>query len=122
VLVPPVPTGDGNSAIRVRNLAIQALAYEKLKPSQIQGLNVADVNLEAGIVHVQSRKRLTPIYVSEVTMKYSQRWLAVHKLLGIADCALFVSLHWTTGRSVPRTRMSVRAIHNVLMNKSERKD
>lgn len=108
---------DTSTARRIRDQAIIALAtLEGLKVGEICKMNVADVDLEAGIVHVSRRcEKQTTVYLSKLACQALTRWLAVRRLLHNGkDDAVFISMHWTAGRSVPGGRISKRGLHQVL--------
>ena len=99
----------------VRDYAILTLVIiHGLRVGEIHRLNVRDVNINGakrGAVRVPSRRdRQCIVPLHEETSQALKAWLAVRQLMQ-PDCeAVFTSLHWTTGRSEPRQRISPRGI------------
>jgi site-specific recombinase XerD len=103
----------------VRDYAILTLVViHGLRVGEIHRLNVRDVNINGaknGAVRVSSRRNqrcIIPLH--EETSQALKAWLAVRRLMQ-PDCeAVFTSLHWTTGRSEPRQRISPRGIRQAM--------
>jgi site-specific recombinase XerD len=103
----------------VRDYAILTLVViHGLRVGEIHRLNVRDVNINGaknGAVRVPSRRdRQCIVPLHEETSQALKAWLAVRQLMR-PDCdAVFTSLHWTTGRSEPRQRISPRGIRQAM--------
>jgi len=103
----------------VRDYAILTLVViHGLRVGEIHRLNVRDVNINGaknGAVRVPSRRgRQCIVPLHEETSQALKAWLAVRQLMQ-PDCdAIFTSLHWTTGRSEPRQRISSRGIRQAM--------
>jgi transposase-like protein len=76
-----------NSNKQIRDKVILLLSYHyNLKPSEIVGLNLQDVNLNAGLITVASRKKgvLADAYLAKTVEKYSKtashlsEWIATN--------------------------------------------
>jgi site-specific recombinase XerC len=98
-------------AKRIRDLALLALVWhDQLTTGQLCQLNLGDVDLAAGCAQVQLRGKRRTLFLARETLPYLQRWLAVRRLYQPLTNALFISLHWTTGRSQPHERLSPRGV------------
>jgi len=100
----------------VRDYALGALhELEGITVAQLRALDVDDVDVEAGMMRLvgrQGREKL--VMISGQPAAGLRRWVAVRHVLGARDPALFISLHWTAGRSQPGTRLSCRGVSEVL--------
>lgn len=116
-LLTSLPVTEVPSPRHIRDMAVLALSvHEQLRIGEIARLNVTDVDLKAGLVHVTGRPphRLTA-FLSQATAQVLSRWLAVRRLVASGrDEAVFISLHWTSGRSIPGTRISRRGLSRIL--------
>jgi site-specific recombinase XerC len=82
-----------------------------LSTGQLVALDISDVNREAQSVRVQHRNhRDENVFLDDLAWKDISRWLAVREMVKPVTLAVFVSLHWTGGRSAPGQRVSTRAI------------
>ena len=106
-----------NSNKQIRDKVILLLSYRyNLKPSEIVGLNLQDVNLHTGLITVPSRKK-GPLALRNDDILAFRQWSAVRQMYqrtDISDCAFLISLHWTLGRSLPYCRLSTRAVNHVI--------
>lgn len=106
-----------NSNKQIRDKVILLLSYHyNLKPSEIVGLNLQDVNLNAGLITVASRKKGVLALRNEDVLAFRQ-WNAIRQMYqrtDISDNAFLISLHWTIGRSLPYCRLSTRAVNHVI--------
>lgn len=101
-------------AVTVRNAAILSLSgFEQLRTGQLQQLNVPDINLDGGTLKVATRGGSRNVFMTDRSLSYLRRWLAVRQLFCPATRACFISLHWTDGRATPNGRLSLRAIYTV---------
>lgn len=100
----------------VRDFALSALhELVGIPVGQLRALEVDDVDLEAGLLRLRGRRgREKLVMLSGPTAAGLRRWVAVRRVLGARDRALFISLHWTAGRSEPGTRMSCRGLSEAL--------
>jgi site-specific recombinase XerC len=117
VMLPLLPATEVPSVQLIRDLAILSLsAYERLRIGEIARLNVSDVDLKAGMVRVATRPtRKAVVFLSQTTSQLLSRWLAARRLVAAGqDEAVFISLHWTSGRSAPGTRISTRGLSQIL--------
>ena len=87
-----------------------------LRPKELVSLNVGDIDMDGGIIHVSSRKRNRHLVIHDQDILSFKRWMSIRKLYSKADPALIISLHWTHGRSAPYQRMSVRGVFQVVEN------
>lgn len=85
-----------------------------LRPNEIASLNICDIDMESGILHVVNRKRNQYLVLCEQDVFYFKRWLAMRKLFSKSSPAFIISLHWTYGRSLPHQRISVRGIFQIV--------
>lgn len=100
----------------VRDYALSALhEFEGVTVAQLRALDVNDVDIEAGAMRLEGRwGREKLVLISGQPAASLRRWVAVRHVLGARDPALFISLHWTAGRSQPGTRLSCRGVSEVL--------
>jgi site-specific recombinase XerC len=99
----------------VRDRVILLLRHKyKLRPSDISALNISDVDLEGGIIHIfrQPKKRI--VVIDECDFLDLRRWSAVRKLYVSGVDAFIISMHWTQGRTEPYKRISVRGVFQVV--------
>jgi site-specific recombinase XerC len=99
----------------VRDLAILRLAIFGLSPAQIVALNVSDVEVTAQAVRLQGRSGRRIIQpLDPDTFAALRRWVALRQMLNPSDSAVFLSLHWTAGRTTPHQRLSRRGLFEVI--------
>ena len=100
----------------VRDYALSALyELEGITVAQLRGLDVDDVDMEAGMLRLAGRRRRGRlVLISGQPVTDLRRWVAVRHALSARDPALFISLHWTAGRSKPGRRLSCRGLSEVL--------
>ena len=102
------------TAKQVRDAALLALScLDRLLTCQLRELNVDDVDLEAGTVKVRTRGGQRLIFLSQQTLPHLRRWLALRRRYQLDTPALFIALHWTSGRGAPHARMSSRGVYAV---------
>jgi site-specific recombinase XerC len=109
---------DSNKQIRDKVIFLLNYRYN-LKPSEIVGLNLKDVNLESGLIAVASKKDGIVALRNEDILAFRQ-WSAIRQMYqrtDSSDNALLISLHWTLGRGLPYSRLSTRAV-NYVINRS----
>lgn len=100
----------------VRDYALSALhELEGITVAQLRALDVDDVDVDAGTMHLAGRRgREKLVMIAGQPAAGLRRWVALRRALVARDAALFISLHWTTGRSQPGTRLSCRGLSEVL--------
>ena len=106
---------DNNKQIRDKVILLLTYRYN-LKPSEIVGLNLRDVNLDTGLITIASKKKGTIVLRNEDILPFRQ-WSAVRQMYqrtDFSDNAFLISLHWTLGRSLPYCRLSTRAVNHVI--------
>ena len=106
---------DSNKQIRDKIILLLNYRYN-LKPSEIVGLNLEDVNLNTGLITVPTRKKEIVALRNEDILAFRQ-WSAVRQMYqrgDVSDSPFLISLHWTLGRSLPYCRLSTRAVNYVI--------
>jgi integrase/recombinase XerD len=100
----------------VRDRAIlTGLLCHGLTVSEVCALNIGDLDLAARTLRVTGRRgRVRTVELTAQTAGVFRRWLAARALLKPDTAALFVSLHWTTGRAAPSQRISVRGVRQMV--------
>jgi len=118
---PPLPTPTAkrllatpqpSSVKGVRDLVIlTGMLCHGLAVSELCALNVADLDLAACTLRVAGRRgRVRTVELTAQTAGVFRRWLAARALLKPDTTALFIALHWTSGRAAPGQRISVRGV------------
>lgn len=106
---PTSPKGVRDGAI------LTGMLMHGLSVAEVCGLDVADVDLQANTLRVTGRRgRVRTVELTAQTAAVFRRWLAARALLQPDTPALFVSLHWTAGRSMPGQRISVRGARQMV--------
>ncbi len=106
---PTSPKGVRDGAI------LTGMLMHGLSVAEACGLDVADVDLQANTLRVTGRRgRVRKVELTAQTAAVFRRWLATRALLKPDTTALFVSLHWTAGRSMPGQRISVRGARQMV--------
>jgi site-specific recombinase XerC len=106
---------DSNKEIRDKVILLLNYRY-KLRPSEIVRLNIGDVNLQAGLITLGSKKKRTLALRNEDILAFRQ-WSAIRQMYqrtDVPETAFLISLHWTLGRSLPYCRLSTRAVNKVV--------
>jgi len=121
---PPLPTPTArrllaapkNSVKGVRDRAVlTGLLCHGLAVSEVCALNIGDLDLVARTLRVTGRRgRVRTVALTAQTAAVVRRWLAARALLQPDTTALFVSLHWTSGRAAPGQRISVRGVRQMV--------
>ena len=111
---------DTHTPKGLRDRAILVLmAIHGLRAIEVHRANLEDLDLEAGEagslrVFGKGDKWRT-VLLTEQTREELKKWLAVRSLMQAADDqALFVSMHWSNGRSQPGRRVSRRGIRRMV--------
>lgn len=106
---PTSPKGVRDGAL------LTGMLMHGLSVAEACGLDVADVDLQANTLRVTGRRgRVRTVELTAQTAAVFRRWLAARALLQPDTPALFVSLHWTTGRAAPGQRISVRGVREMV--------
>lgn len=106
---PTSPKGVRDGAL------LTGMLMHGLSVAEVCGLDVADVDLQANTLRVTGRRgRVRTVELTAQTAAVFRRWLAARALLQPDTPALFVSLHWTAGRSTPGQRISVRGAREMV--------
>jgi site-specific recombinase XerC len=122
---PPLPTPTAkrllaapqpSSVKGVRDRAIlTGMLCHGLTVSEVCALNIGDLDLAARTLRVTGRRgRVRTVELTTQTSAVFRRWLAARALLQPDTTALFVSLHWTSGRAAPSQRISVRGVRQMV--------
>ncbi|MCX6031824.1 MAG: tyrosine-type recombinase/integrase [Chloroflexi bacterium] len=78
-------------------------------------LDVADVDLQAETLRVIGKgARPRTVELTLQTAGELRRWLAARALLQPETTAMFTALHWTSGRTAPGQRISVRGVRQMV--------
>lgn len=100
----------------IRDRAIITLiAVLGLRVVDVHRLDIDDVDISNAFIRTSDRKNqgrniLVTVEVSQVL----RTWIATRGLIKPQDHALFVSLHWSTGRGASGRRLSTRAVRAVV--------
>lgn len=105
-----------NTPKGVRDRALlAAMACHGLTVGEICALDVTDVDLQANTLRVTGRRaRVRIVALIPQTAVLFRGWLAARSLLRPDTPALFISLHWTAGRSLPGGRISARGVRQLV--------
>ena len=94
---------------------LTSMLMHGLSVAEVCTLDLADIDLQANTLRVTGRRgRVRTVALTAPTAAVFRRWLAARALLQPDTLALFVSLHWTAGRSRPGQRISVRGAREVV--------
>jgi len=78
---------------------------------QLHDLNLQDVDERQGMLVLKDRMMKVCVVILEpATQSYLSRWIVVRRLFSNNTEAVFVSLHWTSGRGLPGRRISERGL------------
>ncbi|MBD3309516.1 tyrosine-type recombinase/integrase [candidate division KSB3 bacterium] len=98
----------------LRDLAIITLiTVHGLRVHQIHHLNTDDVDLDCGMygcIHLYKSSDHDPVFLTPRTHDALRAWLSARRLRRPRSPALFLSLHWSNGRSESNRRLSRRSI------------
>jgi len=99
----------------LRDLALLHLLANGITVRQLHHINLQDVDEKQGAVVVKGRNgNLRAFILEPATQSYLSRWLVVRRLFSNNTEAVFISLHWTSGRATPGQRISERGIRLVV--------
>jgi integrase len=107
---------DDGSKRGIRNYALIALmAVVGLRPIDIHRLGASDIDMAESVIYLrgpadESLSAILPAGVARAV----RTWLSTRILLGIDDPALFVSMHWSKGKSAWGSRLSVRGVRCIV--------
>jgi len=111
------PEANKPKGIRDRAILI-LLAIHGLRVVEIHRANLEDLDLEAGeageLRVLGKGSKWRTVLLTEQTREEIKRWLAVRDLTHANSEALFISLHWSTGRAEPGRRISRRGIRSMV--------
>ena len=103
------------SAAGLRDRALLQLLALGIRIHQLHSLDLKHVNREARLIFTPTRNRDNEfILLNESAWANLQRWLAIRELFAISTDAVFISLHWTAGRSQPGSRLSERGMRAIV--------
>ncbi len=101
---------SGITPLKLRDRVILLLRHKYgMWPSEISSLNISDIDLDAGLIFCKRG----PLVIARGDLLEFRRWLAVRKLYAQVDNSAIISLHWTSGRSIPHRRIGVRGIFQI---------
>jgi len=99
----------------LRDLAILRMLANGLTVRQVFRLDLSHINEEHGILTVACRSGKQQVVILEAAdQRILSRWLVVRRLFANGTDAVFISLHWTSGRAQPGQRLSERGIRLVV--------
>jgi integrase/recombinase XerD len=107
---------DVSRPIGIRDRAMLVLmALHGLRVGEVQRLNVADVNLSDSSLRVAGRcSKQRTVYLTQATCQVIEMWIRTRRLLDAGSTALFITLHWTSGRAEPGQRISTRGLRQAV--------
>jgi site-specific recombinase XerD len=95
----------------LRDLALLHLLVNGMTIRQLHHLDLSDIDEKQGVVVVKDRnEKLRVIILEPEGQSYLSRWIMVRRLFSNNTDAVFISLHWTSGRATPGQRISERGI------------
>jgi site-specific recombinase XerC len=104
-----------SSAAGVRDRAILQLLSEGICLYQLHNLDLKHIDPTAHSLILPTRSKAQElILLPEAAWARLQRWLIIRKLFAVNTEAVFLSLHWTAGRSRPGTRLSERSMRTII--------
>ena len=103
------------TAAGLRDRALLQLLAHGIQLRQLHFMDLKHINREAKLIilSTQSRERKF-ILLNESPWANLQRWLAIRDLFAMNTEAVFISLHWTAGRSQPGSRLSERGMRAIV--------
>lgn len=108
------PDMNEPAGVRNRILLLLMTAYG-LEVHQLHRLNVQDIDPQAARLEILSRRgKPRLVYLDANAVALLNRWLTIRRLYAHDPDAVFISLHWTSGRSLPGQRLSERGIRQVI--------
>ncbi len=103
------------SAAGVRDRALLQLLSQGIPLYQLHNLELKHIDSGTHSLTVPTRSNTQElILLLESAWTRLQRWLVIRKLFAVNTEAVFLSLHWTMGRSQPGSRLSERSMRNVI--------
>ena len=102
--------------IGIRDIALlRLLTIYGLEVWQIEQLETRDIDEENEVVYIHSRTgKAQKLFIDEVSMSKISKWLRTRNLFKVDTNAVFISMHWTSGRSTPGKRLSKRGIRLIV--------
>ncbi len=98
----------------MRDRAMIALMVNGLRVSEIQRLDVDDVDTDAGVIRVPSNGAPHVLGLTDDACMALRTWMGARRLMGMDDPAVFVALRRTYGRKRPGQRANERTIRQVV--------
>ena len=106
---PTSPKGVRDGAI------LTGMLMHGLSVAEVCTLDITDVDLQANTLRITGRRgRVRTAELTAQTAAVFRRWLAARALLKPDTNGVFVSLHWSAGRSIPGQRISVRGVRQLV--------
>ena len=100
--------------IRDRALLILMAIYG-LEVWQIEKLDVEHVDIEHEAIHLETRGgKPSILLIDEEAMTFIAKWLRTRNLFKMDTKAVFISMHWVSGRGEPGKRLSRRGIRLIV--------
>ena len=100
--------------IRDRALLILMSIYG-LEVWQIEQLDVEHIDIEHEAIHLQTRGgKPSVLFVDEKAMAFIAKWLRTRSLFKMDTQAVFISMHWVSGRGEPGKRLSRRGVRLIV--------
>ena len=82
---------------------------------QIEQLDVEHVDIEHQAIHLQTRGgKPSILFVDEKAMAFIVKWLRTRSLFKMDTQAVFISMHWVSGRGEPGKRLSRRGVRLIV--------
>lgn len=102
--------------IGIRDIALlRLLTIYGLEVWQIEQLDIKDIDEENEVVCIYSRAgKAQNLFIDEVSMPKISKWLRTRNLYKTDTDAVFISMHWTSGRNMPGKRLSRRGIRLIV--------
>ena len=100
--------------IRDRALLILMAIYG-LEVWQIEQLDVEQIDIEHEAIHLETRGgKPNILLIDEKAMIFITKWLRTRSLFKLDKQAVFISMHWVSGRGEPGKRLSRRGIRLIV--------
>jgi site-specific recombinase XerC len=81
----------------------------------IEQIDVEHVDIEHEAIHLQTRGgKPNILLIDEKAMTYIAKWLRTRSLFKMDTKAVFISMHWVSGRGEPGKRLSRRGIRLIV--------
>ena len=108
------PTTREPIGIRDKALLILMAIYG-LEVWQIEQLDVEHIDTEHDAIHLETRRgKSNTLLIDEKAMIFIIKWLRTRSLFKMDTQAVFISMHWVSGRGEPGKRLSRRGIRLIV--------